>query len=415
MRRVVITGLGVVSPLGHTVSSTWQSVLSGESGAGPITLFDTTGFASNFACEVKNWDAAKYVDKRQAKHIDRFLGFAIAAGCMAMRDAGYTDLRIPEEQQNRWGVYVGSAMGGVRTIESTHSKVGSKGPRYGFSPYFITDIIANMAPGMLSMMTGAKGPNMSHVSACASGAHSIGEACRIIQLGECDAMIAGGADASIGVLGVGGFNSMRALSTNNEDPKSASRPFDRDRDGFVMAEGAGIIVLEERQRAMDRGAKIYAEVAGYAATADAHHITQPAPGGEGAVRCMRMALANAKLDATDILYINAHGTSTPVNDKNESAAIATVFGAHAKKLWVSSTKSMTGHMLGAAGSVEAALCALALQHQVAPPTINYTTADPACPLDYVANEPRKMTSPYAMSNSFGFGGTNATLIFSKES
>ncbi|MCA9680427.1 MAG: beta-ketoacyl-ACP synthase II [Kofleriaceae bacterium] len=410
MRRVVITGIGLLTPVGNDLESTWQALLAGKSGAGPITLFDTENYATRFACEVKGWDPLTYLDKREVKHLDRFLQFGVSAAMAAMDDAGFEGRRVPEADADRWGCYIGAGLGGVKTIEDTHDSGRAKGPRYGFSPYFVTDIIINMIPGMVSIRTGARGPNMSHVSACSTGSHSIGEAMRLIRHGYADGMIAGGAEATITMLGVGGFNAMRALSTRNDDPTKASRPFEKDRDGFVIAEGAGVVVLEELEAARRRGARIYAEVLGYGANADAHHITAPAPEGIGAQRCMRQALADAKIDASRVGYINAHGTSTEFNDKNETAAIKAVFADHAAKLAVSSTKSMTGHMLGAAGAVEAGVCALALSRGVLPPTINYDTPDPACDLDYVPNQAREVRVDVAVSNSFGFGGTNATLV-----
>lgn len=413
MRRVVVTGIGLITPLGNTLADTWQSLLAGKSGAGPITSFDASGFGTRFACEVKNWDPTPFFDKRELRHVDLFLQYAVGAGLMALDDAGFEDRRAPEAEADRWGVYVGAGLGGVRTIESTYTAWQQKGARHGFSPYFVTDLIINMAPGQLSIRTGATGPNLSHVSACSTGAHSVGEAARLIRWDEADVMIAGGSESTISVLGVGGFNASRALSTRNDDPQRASRPFDKDRDGFVIAEGAGILVLEELEHAKARGARIYAELSGYAANSDAHHITAPAPEGRGAQACMRRALADAKLPPEAIGYINAHGTSTPHNDKNESLAIKAVFGDHARKLAVSSTKSMTGHMLGAAGGVEAAAAALSLHHGVLPPTINYETPDPDCDLDYVPNQARETRVDAALSSSFGFGGTNAALIFSR--
>ena len=412
MRRVVITGIGLVTPVGIGLESTWSALVNGESGAGPITLFDRTNFASQFACEVKDWAAAAptWFDKRELKHYDRFLQFGVAAAMLAMDDAGYADRKVPAGEEDRWGCFIGAGLGGVKTIEDTHDTLRAKGPRYGFSPYFVTDIIINMVPGMVTIRTGARGPNFSHVSACSSGAHSIGEAMRTIRHGYADVMIAGGCEATITVLGVGGFNAMRAMSTRNDDPTGASRPFDKDRDGFVLGEGAGVVILEDYDHAVARGARIYAEVKGYAAGSDAHHVTAPAPEGIGAQRCMRAALADAGLEPTDIDYINAHGTSTDANDKNETAAIKAVFGDHARKVAVSSTKSMTGHMLGAAGSVECGIGALAITRGVLPPTINYTTPDPDCDLDYVPNVAREQRVDAVLSNSFGFGGTNACLV-----
>ena len=410
MRRVVITGIGLVTPLGNTTEETWKALLEGKSGAGPITLFDTTSFATKFGCEVKGFDVSPFLDKREAKHLDRFLHFAVGAGLMAMDDAGYADRKVPAGEEERWGCYVGAGMGGIETIEDTVRALDQKGPRHGVSPYFIVDIIVNMAPGLLSIKTGAEGPNFSHVSACSSGAHSIGEAARAIRWGDADVMITGGAEAAVSELSVGGFNASRALSTNNEAPTKASRPFDRDRDGFVVGEGAGVVILEELERAKKRGARIYAEVVGYGANADAFHVTQPAPEGRGAQKCMKRALADAKVAPEAIGYINAHGTSTPFNDKNETAAIKAVFGEHARKLAVSSTKSMTGHTLGAAGGIEAAITALAIHRKVLPPTINLENPDPDCDLDYVPHQPREVAVDLALSNSFGFGGTNAALL-----
>jgi 3-oxoacyl-[acyl-carrier-protein] synthase II len=410
MRRVVVTGIGLVTPLGNDLESTWAALIAGKSGAGPITHFDHEQYATHFACEVKEWDGELYFSKRELRHVDLFLQFAVGAGLQAMDDAGYEDRKVPEGEEDRWGVYVGSGLGGVRTIEQGYQGTLDKSPRHAFSPYFVADLIINMAPGILSIRTGARGPNFSHVSACSSGAHAIGEAARLIRWNEADVMVAGGTESTVSVLGVGGFNAMRALSTRNDDPAGASRPFDKDRDGFVIAEGAGVVILEELEHAKKRGARIYGELVGYAANSDAHHITAPAPEGAGAARCMRKALNDAKLDPTAIGYINAHGTSTQLNDKNETAAVKTVFGDHARALAMSSTKSMTGHALGAAGGIETAVTALALHRGVLPPTINYTTPDPECDLDYVPNEAREVTVDAALSNSFGFGGTNASLV-----
>ena len=412
MRRVVITGIGLVTPIGNDLEATWSALLQGKNGAGPITLFDSSRFATRFACEVKGWEPAQWFEKRELKHLDRFLQFGVAAGLMAVADAGLPP-RFPEAEADRWGSFIGAGLGGVQTIENTFSAQAEKGPRHGFSPYFVTDIIINEAPGMISIRTGATGPNISHVSACSSGAHSIGEAMRTIRHGYADGMIAGGTEATIAILGVGGFNSMRAMSTRNDAPEKASRPFDRDRDGFVIGEGAGVVVLEELERAKQRGARIYAEIVGYAANSDAHHIAAPAPDHRGAQACFRTALKDARLDASAIGYINAHGTSTELNDKNETTAVKAVFGDHARKLAISSTKSMTGHTLGAAGGIEAAITALALTRGVLPPTTNYETPDPDCDLDYVPNQPREQRVDAAMSNSFGFGGTNAALILTR--
>jgi 3-oxoacyl-[acyl-carrier-protein] synthase II len=406
MRRVVVTGIGLVTPIGNDLETTWSSLLAGKSGAGPITLFDTSNFATKFGCEVKGWDGSKWFDKRELKHLDRFLQFGVAAGMMALEDAGL-GTKVPAGHEERWGSYIGAGLGGVRTIEDTYAAQKEKGPRHGFSPYFVTDIIINELPGMVSIRTGATGPNVSHVSACATGAHSIGEAFRTIRHGYADGMIAGGAEATISILGVGGFNAMRAMS------EKASRPFDKDRDGFVIGEGAGILVLEDLESAKKRGARIYAEVTGYGANSDAHHVAAPAPEHKGAQACFKIALRDAKLDPSAIAYINAHGTSTELNDKNETIAVKKVFGDHARKLAMSSTKSMTGHTLGAAGGIEAGISALAIARGVLPPTTNYETPDPDCDLDYIPNKAREQRVDHVMSNSFGFGGTNAALIFSR--
>ncbi len=405
-RRVVVTGIGLCTPVGIGTEESWAGLIEGRSGIGPISRFDATNFATKFAGEVKGFDPTRWMTSREAKQVDLFIQFAIAAGTMAMSDSGLT---VSGELAERVGCYVGAGLGGLATLEATHSTLQAKGPRHGISPFFVPQIIINLAPGQLSIRFGAKGPNMSHVSACSSSAHAIGEAMRTIQHGDADAMICGGAEATITPLGVGGFNSMRALSTRNDEPKLASRPFDRDRDGFVIAEGAGILLIEELDHARKRGARIYAELCGYAANADAHHITAPAPEGEGAQRCMKLALKDAGWQPEDVGYINAHGTSTKMNDSNETFAIKKVFGDHARKLMVSSTKSMTGHMLGAAGGVETGICALAIARGVIPPTINYTTPDPDCDLDYVPNTARRSQVRRALTNSFGFGGTNACL------
>jgi 3-oxoacyl-[acyl-carrier-protein] synthase II len=412
MRRVVVTGIGLITPIGNDLETTWASLLAGKSGAAPITQFDTSDFATKFGCEVKGLDTSKWFDKRELKHLDRFLQFGVAAAMMAVDDAGL-GTKVPAGQEHRWGSYIGAGLGGVRTIEDTYASTKAKGPRYGFSPYFVTDIIINELPGMVSIRTGATGPNISHVSACATGAHSIGEAFRTIRHGYADGMIAGGAEATISILGVGGFNAMRAMSTRNDAPEKASRPFDKDRDGFVIGEGSGILVIEDLESAKKRGARIYAELTGYGANSDAHHVAAPAPEHKGAQACFRVTLDDAKLDASAIGYINAHGTSTDLNDKNETIAVKKVFGDHAKKLAMSSTKSMTGHTLGAAGGIEAGITALAIARGVLPPTMNYETPDPDCDLDYVPNQPREMRVDHAMSNSFGFGGTNAALILSR--
>ena len=412
MRRVVITGIGLITPIGNDLESTWSSLLAGKNGAAPITRFDTTKFATRFGCEVKGWDASQFFDKRELKHVDLFLQFGVAAGVLAVADAGL-GTRVPEAEADRWGCYIGAGLGGVQTIENTYVAQAAKGPRHGFSPYFVTDIIINEAPGMMSIRTGATGPNMSHVSACSTGAHSIGEAMRTIRHGYADGMIAGGSEATIAILGVGGFNSMRAMSTRNDAPEKASRPFDKDRDGFVIGEGAGVVVLEELEHAKKRGARIYAELIGYAANSDAFHVAAPAPDHRGAQACFRTAIKDARIEPSAIGYINAHGTSTDLNDKNETIAVKAVFGDHARKLAMSSTKSMTGHTLGAAGGIEAGITALALARGVLPPTTNYDTPDPDCDLDYVPNHAREQRVEVAMSNSFGFGGTNAALVLTR--
>jgi len=409
-RRVVLTGIGLITPVAIGTEETWQGLLAGKSGIAPITHFDHALFATHFAGEVKNWDVTPWISSRDAKNIDRFIQYAVGAAAMAIQDSG---LKIEGEFAERVGCFVGAGLGGVTSIENACATMAQKGPRHGISPFFVPMIIVNLAPGQISIRFGAKGPNFSHVSACSTGAHAIGEAVRTIQHGAADAMICGGTEATVSPLGVGGFNSMRALSTRNEAPEQASRPFDKDRDGFVVAEGAGIVIVEELEHAKKRGAKIYAEVTGYAANADAHHITAPAPEGEGAQRCMKLALADAKLAPAEIGYINAHGTSTKMNDSNETMAIKKVFGDAARKVMISSTKSMTGHMLGAAGGVETAICALALARGAIPPTINYTTPDPECDLDYVPNTAREVRVQHALTNSYGFGGTNASLILSR--
>jgi 3-oxoacyl-[acyl-carrier-protein] synthase II len=410
-RRVVVTGIGLVTPLGIGTQETWQPLLAGRSGIGPITRFDASKHSARIAGEVKGFDPTRWMTGREARSVaaDPFIQFAVAAGALAMADAGLT---IEGELCERTGCFVGSGMGGLGTIEATQKTYMEKGPRHGISPFFATQLIINLAAGHLAIRHNARGPCYAQVSACASGAHAIGDAYRAIARDEVDVMMCGGTEAVITPLGVGGFCAMRALSTRNHAPTEASRPFDLHRDGFVIAEGAGIVVLEEMERAKKRGARLYAEVTGYGANADAHHITAPAPEGAGAQRCMRLALKDAGLALTDIDYINAHGTSTKMNDASETLAVKQVFGEHARRLMVSSTKSMTGHLLGAAGGIEAAFCALALADGQVPPTINYATPDPECDLDYVPNQAREVKLRHAMSNSFGFGGTNACLIFS---
>lgn len=409
MRRVVVTGVGVVSPLGTGIEKNWNALVNGQSGIGPITRFDASDFPVRIAGEVRDFNVEEYIDKKEARKMDLFIHFAVGAAAMALNDSG---LVISEENAERVGVVVGSGMGGLPAIERYHAALSEGGYRK-ISPFFIPMSIINLAPGQISIMTGAKGPNLSPVSACATGTHAIGDAFRMIQRGDADAVIAGGSESTVCPLGIGGFAVMKALSDRNDDPQGASRPFEKNRDGFVMAEGAGIVVLEEYDSAVRRGARIYAEVAGYGLTGDAYHLTTPAPEGEGAARCMRMALATAGVNPEEVDYINAHGTSTHFNDLNETLAIKTVFGAHAGRLMVSSTKSMTGHLLGAAGGVEAVYSALSIARGVVPPTINYQEADPECDLDYVPNQARQAEVRVALSNSFGFGGTNATLLFRK--
>lgn len=408
--RVVITGMGVVSPLGNDRETFWDALLSGKSGIGPITHFDASQFPSRIAGEVKHFDPLNYMEKKDARRMDRFVQFAVAAAKMALEDAAFDMQSIDPD---RVGVYIGSGIGGLNTWEEQHRILLEKGPRR-VSPFFIPMMIANMASGQVSIMTGAKGPNSAAISACATGTHAIGDAFRIIQRGEADAMLAGGAEATITPTAFAGFSSMKALSTSrNDEPTKASRPFDKDRDGFVMSEGSGVLLLERLEHAIARGARIYAEVAGYGMSGDAYHLTSPAPGGEGAARCMKRALKDAGLRPEDVGYINAHGTSTDYNDALETMAIKSTFGAHAHELAISSTKSMTGHLLGAAGAVEAIATALALKDQILPPTINYETPDPECDLDYVPNESRRAEITAAISNSLGFGGHNATIALKK--
>ncbi len=410
MRRVVITGVGAVSPLGCGNVSNWNALVSGKSGIGLITRFDTSDMPVKIAGEVADFNAETYIDKKEIKKMDLFIQYALAAAHYAMEDSG---LVINDENAERVGVLVGAGLGGLPSIERYHTLLNEGGPKK-ISPFFIPMLIINLAPGHISIRYGAKGPNLSSVSACATGTHSIGDAFHMIARGDADAMIAGGTESTVTPLGIGGFAAMKALSdSHNDSPQKASRPFDKDRDGFVLAEGAGVVIMEEYEAAKKRGAKIYAEVVGYGLTGDAYHMTAPAAGGEGAARCMKMALKNAGVSPEQVTYINAHGTSTPFNDLNESLAIKSVFGDHAGKLMISSTKSMTGHLLGAAGGVEAVFTCLAMEKSVVPPTINYETPDPECDLDYVPNTARDAKIEYAMSNSLGFGGTNATLLFKK--
>ncbi len=408
-RRVVVTGVGLISALGIGTEETWHGLLAGQSGVGPITQFDTTGFAATIAAEVKGFDPFLYIEKKEVKKMGRFIQFAMAAAQMAMEAAG---LSITPEIADRAGVYIGTGIGGFDVIEREHNAFLAGGPRK-ISPFFIPATIANLASGFVSIRWGAKGPNSATCTACSSSAHAVGDSCEIIRRGAADVMICGGTEASITPLCVGGFAAMRALSTRNHEPQRASRPFDRERDGFVAGEGAGILILEELGSAVRRGAPAIAEVVGYGMSGDAFHITAPSENADGAKRVMRLALADAKIAPEQVQYINAHGTSTPAGDRLETLAINKVFGDHAAKLAVSSTKSMTGHLLGGAGGLEAGITALALRDQVMPPTINYENPDPDCNLDYVPNQARKAEMEYALSNSFGFGGTNAALILKR--
>jgi 3-oxoacyl-[acyl-carrier-protein] synthase II len=407
MRRVVVTGLGAVTPLGIGVGPTWEAILAGKSGVGRITKFDPSGFPTTIAAEVKGFAPEDFVDRKEVKRMDSFIHLAMASAQFAMSDSGLT---IDEELAPRVGVYMGSGLGGLSTLERYHQAYLEEGVRK-ISPFFIPMLISNLAPGHIAIRYGAKGPNITTTTACAASSHAIGEALLAIRRGVCDVVIAGGTEATITPMALGGFCAMKALSTRNDDPAGASRPFDKDRDGFVMGEGAAILILEELEFARKRGAKIYAELCGYGASGDAHHITAPAPGGEGAVRCMQAALSDARMNPAEVDIINAHGTSTPYNDMFETMAIKTVFGDHAYQMMVNSTKSMTGHLLGAAGAIEGVFCVLSIQDGVVPPTINYTTPDPECDLDYVPNEAREKKVRYALSNSFGFGGTNSCLLF----
>ena len=408
-RRVVVTGLGLVTPLGIGVEKTWPAIIAGTSGVGRITRFDASDLPSQIAAEVKDFDPADFIEKKEIKKMDKFIQFGVAAAKMAVEDSG---LRITNAIAERVGVYVGSGMGGLPAIEATHSRFLEGGVKK-VSPFFIPMTIINLVSGHIAMMHGAKGPNSAVVTACAAGTHAIGDAFKIIQRGDADMMIAGGTEAVISPLGIGGFCAMRALSVRNDEPEKASRPFDALRDGFVMGEGAGVIVLEELSWAERRGARIYAEVKGYGMTGDAYHMTTPSPEGEGASRCIKIALNDAGLSTGEVDYINAHGTSTKFNDENETAAIKSVFGKRAYEMPVSSTKSMTGHLLGAAGGIEAIFSVLSIENGVIPPTINYEFQDAECDLDYVPNKSRAANVDIAMSNSFGFGGTNACLVFKK--
>jgi 3-oxoacyl-[acyl-carrier-protein] synthase II len=409
-RRVVVTGLGLVTPCGNDVPTTWSAMLKGENGADHIKKFDTENFPVRFACEVKNFDPLSFLDKREARRMGAFTHFALAASDEAMRDSG---LVIDDSNAEMVGTYISSGIGDFWAIEREHEKLLKSGPDR-VSPFFIVSAIVNLAAGNVSIRHGAKGPNSATATACSAGAHAIGDSFRLIERGDADAMICGGAESAITPMSVAGFASMRALSTRNDDPKRASRPFDAERDGFVIGEGSGILILEELERAKVRGANIYAEIVGYGMTGDAFHVTMPDETGSGAVRVMERAIKDAGISSDQIGYINAHGTSTPYNDKFETLAIKKVFGEHAKNgLAVSSTKSMMGHALGAAGGIEAVLSVLALHHGKLPPTINYEFSDPDCDLDYVPNTAREAAVDYALSNSFGFGGTNACLIFKR--
>lgn len=406
-RRVVVTGIGLITPLGIGTEQTWDALINGRSGIGPITRFDASDQASQIAAEVKDFNPEQWFEKKQVKNLDPFVQYAVAAADIAWKNSG---LSISEQNINRVGVITGCGMGGLPTIEEYHTILTSKGPRK-ITPFFIPRVIPNMPSGHISMRIGCKGPNLSQTTACAAGTHAVGEAFRHIAYGDCDAAITGGTESVICPLAVGGFSAMKALSTRNDAPTAASRPFDRDRDGFVISEGAGMMVLEELEAAKRRGATIYAEIIGYGQTSDAYHIAAPPENGEGAARCMAAALRDAGVNPEDVDYINAHGTSTPLNDKCETLAIKSVFGAHTHKLAVSSTKSMTGHMLGAAGGIEAAFTVLSLHHGVLPPTVNLENPDPDCDLDYVPLVARTVAIETAMSNSFGFGGTNGVVVF----
>jgi len=412
-RRVAVTGLGVVSPIGNSIEKFWKSLIEGKSGVSRLTCFDPTHFTSKVAAEVKDFDPAPYLSPKDIKRMDRFTQFAVVAAKMAVTDSR---IDLEKEDRNRFGVIVGSGIGGLNTIEREHSQFLELGPEKGpdrMSPFLIPMLIVNMAAGQVSITLGLKGPNSAVATACATGNHAIGDAFRIIQRGEADAMVCGGTEAAITKMGFGGFCALKALSTRNDAPERASRPFDRDRDGFVIGEGAGIVILEEMERAIKRNAHIYCEVIGYGMSGDAYHMTAPDPEGDGAVRCIVASLKDARIKPETIDYINAHGTSTLYNDKIETLAIKKVFGPHAKKLAISSTKSVMGHLLGAAGGVELIACALAIKEGIIPPTINYETPDPDCDLDYVPNKPRPHKLKVCMSNSLGFGGHNATLVVRK--
>ena len=408
-RRVVVTGLGAVTPLGIGAEKTWKALCAGKSGIGRISRFDTTNFQTKIAGEVKDFDPEDFLDKKQVRRMDSFVHYCMAATIMAMEDS---KLEVANQDAERIGVLIGTGLGGLPTLEKNHTLLIEGGPKK-ISPFFIPMMIANMAPGQIAIHFGIKGPNTCVVTACAAGSHAIGDSYKLIQRGDADIVITGGTEATITPLSIGGFNSMKAISTNNDEPEKASRPFDKNRDGFVPAEGAGTIILEELELALKRGANIYGEIVGYGLTSDAFHITAPDPQGSGAARCMKMALLDANILPSEVNYINAHGTSTPLNDTIETIAIKTVFNEYSKKIPVSSTKSMTGHLLGAAGGVEAVFTILTIRDGIIPPTINYETPDPDCDLDYVPNVARKADVRIAISNSFGFGGTNATLVFKR--
>jgi 3-oxoacyl-[acyl-carrier-protein] synthase II len=408
-RRVVITGIGLVSSLGIGTDATWKALVAGTSGVDRVSRFDVTGFATQIAAEVRGFDPLDYIDKKDVKKMDVFIQYAVAASQFAMDDSG---LEITPSNAPDIGVFIGSGIGGFQTIEREHSALLNGGPRK-ISPFFIPSAIINLAAGQVSIRFGAKGPNLATCTACSASAHAIGESFEIIRRGDAEAMIAGGSEAAITPMSVGGFGALRALSTRNDNPRGASRPFDKDRDGFIIGEGAGILILEDLDFARKRGAHIYAEIVGYGMSGDAYHITAPSEDGDGGVRVMKRAICKAGIPPDEVNYINAHGTSTPYNDRLETLAIKTLFGDHAYKMAVSSTKSMTGHLLGGAGGLEAGISALAVHHQVAPPTINLDDPDPECDLDYVPHTGRPMSIRYALSNSFGFGGTNAALLFKK--
>ncbi|TAG33318.1 MAG: beta-ketoacyl-[acyl-carrier-protein] synthase II [Polaromonas sp.] len=410
-RRVVVTGLGCISPVGNSVAQSWDSLLAGRSGIDHITQFDASNFACKFAGEVKGFDVGAYIAEKEARHMDRFIHLGLAAAYQAVADSGLpTGDALGSEMATRIGCNIGSGIGGLPMIEQTHSELVNRGPRR-ISPFFVPASIINMTSGHVSIKFGFKGPNLAVVTACTTGLHTIGLSARMIEYGDCDVMVAGGAESCVSPLGIGGFAAARALSTRNEDPKTASRPWDKDRDGFVLGEGSGVLVLEEYEHAKARGAKVYAEIVGFGMSADAYHMT--APDIDGPCRSMTMALKNAGINADEVQYLNAHGTSTPLGDLNETNAVKAAFGSHAKRMVVSSTKSMTGHLLGGAGGIESVFTVLALHHQKIPPTINIFNQDPACDLDFCANIARDMSIDVAVKNNFGFGGTNGTLVFKR--